>query len=282
LLPGDNPFVPKITKGLKAMLRSRSVGFGLASMKVSRPGLQSLRWRGRDIFYRAGSDDTAIIENLLLKSPLRREYWVPQCIQPRVILDCGANIGIASVYFKSLWPTATIYALEPFKENFDLLKKNTASFNDVHCLNIAAGSQNGRGTLLAGPQEQMTGSMTLDSRYSSSEAKPLAEVSVKRLDSLAGELGIPGFDLIKLDTEGSEFAILQSLDPASLKQTRWVVGELHGVDDWKLLDLLETAGFTIGLKKRLQKRHSVFHACNRTILPQVVKDHQEDLRFLCK
>ena len=40
------------------------------------------------------------------------------------IIDGGANIGCASVYFSLRFPNAEILAIEPEKNNFELLKKN--------------------------------------------------------------------------------------------------------------------------------------------------------------
>lgn len=45
-----------------------------------------------------------------------------------LIIDCGANIGLASVWFHHRFPKAHIVAVEPDTENFALLARNTA-----HC-----------------------------------------------------------------------------------------------------------------------------------------------------
>ena len=45
-----------------------------------------------------------------------------------VIIDAGANIGFASVFYKNKFPNSRIVALEPEKENFNWLKKNTLKY----------------------------------------------------------------------------------------------------------------------------------------------------------
>jgi FkbM family methyltransferase len=50
---------------------------------------------------------------------------------PTTILDGGANIGLASVYFAHRYPAASIVAVEPNQENFEVLQKNIASFLNV-------------------------------------------------------------------------------------------------------------------------------------------------------
>ena len=42
-----------------------------------------------------------------------REYWFATDNPRPVILDCGSNIGMAILFFKSLYPDAEIVAFEP-------------------------------------------------------------------------------------------------------------------------------------------------------------------------
>src|SRR5690349_9066138 len=44
------------------------------------------------------------------------------------IIDAGANIGLASVFFANKFPQAQIIAIEPELENFALLQKNTKGY----------------------------------------------------------------------------------------------------------------------------------------------------------
>ena len=45
-----------------------------------------------------------------------------------LIIDCGANIGLSALVFLSRFPKARICAVEPDKENVDMLHKNVAHF----------------------------------------------------------------------------------------------------------------------------------------------------------
>jgi FkbM family methyltransferase len=47
-----------------------------------------------------------------------------------LIIDCGANIGLASVWFANQFPEAMIWAVEPDEANFALLTENTSPFRD--------------------------------------------------------------------------------------------------------------------------------------------------------
>lgn len=60
-----------------------------------------------------------------------------------LILDCGANIGCASVHFALDWPGAKIVALEPDESNLAQARKNATQF-DVEFLLAAVGSRAGK------------------------------------------------------------------------------------------------------------------------------------------
>ncbi|MDR1681209.1 MAG: FkbM family methyltransferase, partial [Prevotellaceae bacterium] len=80
------------------------------------------------VYLRKGASDFPIFE----------EIWVYDCYDtaygnaPQFIVDAGANIGLATVFYANRFPDAKIIAVEPEATNFALLKKNTASYPNVH------------------------------------------------------------------------------------------------------------------------------------------------------
>jgi hypothetical protein len=78
---------------------------------------------------------------------------------------------------------------------------------------------------------------------------------------LLGVAKVPFFDLIKIDIEGNEYPFLSSMSEEQLSRCNWIVGEVHGADQWRLLDLLSRQ-FTIDIRKTIGNKPSKFHACN--------------------
>ena len=82
---------------------------------------------GLEMHIRGGSSDAKVF----LQVWLNNEYDIPLKSEAEVIIDAGANIGLASLYFKDKYPKASIYAIEPEKGNFDQLVKNTMYYWNV-------------------------------------------------------------------------------------------------------------------------------------------------------
>ena len=66
------------------------------------------------------------------------------------------------------------------------------------------------------------------------------------------DLGLDRIDAFKIDTEGSELAILRGTPEPVLRQCQAIVGELHGVDDWQVCQLLSQS-HAVGVDKRYDR-----------------------------
>jgi len=78
---------------------------------------ENKKWREvclRNKFY-----DTAIFSQIFIYEELN--FDLPS--EPKTILDCGANTGLATLYFKFKYPQTKIISVEPEQSNFTLLKK---------------------------------------------------------------------------------------------------------------------------------------------------------------
>ncbi len=255
-------------KILKRFVRSRSLTFALG---LGRPGAQqTLRWKRHRIYYRSKSSDPKHIERLLLLGQ-RCEYNLPRNIAPEFILDAGSQIGLATLFFSEYFPDARIVCCEPSSDNLKLLKLNTAHLPNVTILHCALGKRTGAGNVLQPVASDYANVKVVEN---SSGGIPIYDYNeVLKLS------GVPRFDLIKVDIEGSEYPFISSMDDHQLAQCKWIVGEVHGVDEWLLLDRL-AKHFVIDIRKTMGDRPSKFHACNRSQMETFLEDF--DLSILQK
>lgn len=250
-------------RDIKCWLRSGSWRF----MQHSRagyvgPALASYCWRGHAVYYRPGTSDPEIIYNVLLRPGRKAEYSLPDDLQPRTILDIGANIGITSVYFADRFPQAAIYCVEPMPDNYAILSKNIERLPDARGFQVALGKEAGLFPIY--PSEQPLNFGGFSFFEEGSDKRQGINVEMRQTSTFLSDIGLHQVDLIKIDTEGSEYDILAALGDDVLSRAQWITGELHGVRDFELLAYL-SQWFDIGVRKTIGKRLCMFNARNRIL-----------------
>lgn len=152
------------------------------------------------------------------------EYDLPLARHPRHILDAGANIGLASIYFANQYPNARILAVEPEESNFALLKHNVAPYPNVVPIRAALWGFSGAIDLVD-PGIGHWGFRAGNS--SGGSALPhVASVPARTVDDLMTEHGFDAIDLLKLDIEGGELEVLEN-PSAWIHKVGVLVAELH-------------------------------------------------------
>jgi FkbM family methyltransferase len=171
---------------------------------------------------------------------LRRHYpFEPRRADP-VVFDCGASIGLASLYFKTVAPAARITAFEPEPATFELLRENLAD-SGVECINAAVAAAPGKETLRVPSPSAAEGGATL--RLAEGAGWDEIEVTTVRLsDCVTGPV-----DFLKLDIEGAEREVVDDLArTGAIGHVAELALEYHPTDDDRLGELLQhlrAAGF---------------------------------------
>jgi FkbM family methyltransferase len=144
------------------------------------------------------------------------------------IMDCGANIGLATLWFKKRYPRARILAFEPNPEAADVLddalRRNDIEGVEVH--RVAFGLEEGLRVLYAPIGHSASASASLDADYNLGSVE-VAVVEVRRLSSFLPQ----HVDLLKLDVEGSEHAVLTELDAAGVLRRCTAIIVEYGLGD---------------------------------------------------
>lgn len=186
------------------------------------------------------------------------EYRLPVSIQPRVILDIGANIGLTSLYFATAYPQARIWAFEPAPANLELLQGNVAAFSDrVTVIPVGLGAEAGRFPF--GPSGDPLNFGGGSFRENGSDPSQTVLLPATTLRDAVERYSIPQPDVIKLDAEGAEWNILRGTPAHLLAATKVVIGELHGMHDWDVLAMLSKT-HRIGVNKKWERSCYPFHA----------------------
>jgi FkbM family methyltransferase len=160
-----------------------------------------------------------------------RLYDVPSLESAETIIDAGANIGASVAFFKARRPGASIDAYEPDPATYRKLVRNVGGMPGVTLHRAAIWDADGEAVLYSSKQGW-------DSSLVTPAGKPV-QVPCRLLQSARRDARFGRVDLLKLDIEGGEFAVLAA--PQALDGIAALVAELHFdlVPDVTLRDVLD-------------------------------------------
>lgn len=162
-----------------------------------------------------------------------------------ILIDAGANIGVATLFFKFLYPESKIWAFEPDPETFKLLERNIENnqLTNVHAYNIAVAGSVGHIDFYTDKPGSVSASTV---RLNNSQSK--IKVKSQTLSNIISK--IKRVDLLKVDIEGSEYlAFADLIRNNSLRDVQEIIVEYHHhlTKSNKTLDqflaLLRSAGY---------------------------------------
>lgn len=139
-----------------------------------------------------------------------------------VCVDIGACIGVHSLYM-GLYTDNFIYAYEPNKLAYDILKKNTDKHDNISCFNQAIG--NGLTAKYIFKDENNIGQSKLnndDLEYLNADG---LEYETQRFDEKIK--GFESLDFVKIDVEGYELEVLKGMQEILKTYKPTILIEIH-------------------------------------------------------
>lgn len=140
-----------------------------------------------------------------------------------IIFDCGANVGAYIDAFRK-YSNPTIYAYEPNKELYKLLRYKYNDINKIHIINKAISSKVGEEMfyLDIGDNE---GSSLESSKSSVSDNGYMVDTTT--IDNEMDKLYLDRIDVLKLNIEGSEIKVLDSIKMKTLNNILQIPTAFH-------------------------------------------------------
>jgi len=156
--------------------------------------------------------DDCYIRNHMMCGRVYEHHIINDMLKPHVenakyIVDVGANIGCHCVSYAGFSPEATVWAFEPQKKLFDILKKNVEQngyADRFHLFDHGLGHESAE-------LELSSLDTVVDERCQGWNkggigiGKGGEKLRIETLDSL----NLPGLDYIKIDVEGAEGLVIQ-------------------------------------------------------------------------
>ncbi len=151
----------------------------------------------------------------------------------KTCVDIGANVGASAIYFSRHYPEARILAFEPSPNSYDILTKNVLGIDAIETFNFALSDMDDTVTFFLGRES------VLDSMANSKDAVEQMHVEARDAAVVFQELGLTQLDILKVDTEGCEVRILETLIEW-LKDIRVIYVEFHSERDRREIDSILT------------------------------------------
>ena len=205
--------------------------------------------------------------------PISRELWWKLCKRANTIFDIGANTGLYSLFASLSNPNAQIHAFEPIRRNVEKLRQN-ASLNKIENINVveAAISAEDGSTLIYQPDTDVSTTSTLDAETAKERNLDLnaVEVPTVRVDSFIKEHGLDGLDLVKIDVEGFEVPVFESMSSILPTMRPTILAEIrieeHGSHIMDLLKGCDYLFFDIDEKSTPQQVPAITKSTNNNFL----------------
>lgn len=170
------------------------------------------------------------------------------------IIDCGANIGLATIYFKMKYPNSKIISYEPDPNIFNALKQNieSFSFDNVTLKNEAISNKEGEiNFFLEGGHSGM-----IVKEEEGSEENVIKVKTIRLKDILSK---IDKISFLKIDIEGHEETVVPDIEDQLYKVDTMFLEYHSFINDSQTLDellsIIRRCGFRYYIKEASNKKN---------------------------
>lgn len=206
----------KIFKYAKAYGLTTGVKLYLAQ-KYKKPAVVNFPFLQHDVIFRGqqSKSDLLIFEQIFCS----KDYDISMPIDPKVIIDLGANVRFASIYFSNRFPNANIIALEPNKENYEIACKNVKKYDNIKLVHGAVWFKT--------EEINVVDAGLGEAAFRIEAGKGVNAVAAFTIKDLMETMNTDYIDLLKIDIEGAEKEIFEYGYEDWLPATKIVIVETH-------------------------------------------------------
>lgn len=188
---------------------------------------------------RTNSTDIMTLTNVWLMNEYNKQFQIKK---NDLVIDIGAHIGLFSLFASQYSGNGKIFSYEPIKENFELFSENINlnKLQNIHAFNSAVSSKNGKIEIFYNDDEAG------HSIFGNNEKN--VTVNSISLQKIFDENKIQCCNFLKIDCEGAEYEIIDSLPTEYFDKIDKIVIEYHFADSKpelskKLFSKLVNIGF---------------------------------------
>ena len=180
-----------------------------------------------------------------------------------VVVDIGANIGVFTA-FAATRTENMVYAFEPFPNTFKFLSTNihANNFHHVHAYAMAVCDKVGTQKFFL--NKKMSTGHSLSDYFTHNDSENYIEVPTTSLPQIMDDNSLEKIDFLKMDCEGAEGSIFQSIPQHYLKKIKKIAMEFHDhaspLTHSEIEKLLLDAGYTTSINWNKKKSTGYLYA----------------------
>lgn len=192
--------------------------------------------------------DIGIIRDIIIYNvyaPITQK--IVKCNRP-IVFDVGAHVGIFSLFILEKNPNSIIFAIEPEKTNFELLRKNIKNLKNVKTLKYAITDKISKINLFLSP---LSYAHTIVDRGNVGRKTQL--VRSVTINYLLKKFKVKKIDFMKIDVESAEELVLKGCK-GSLNKINFLMIEIHDEKSIPVLIKLLGKKYSIKIEERKGER----------------------------
>jgi FkbM family methyltransferase len=225
-----------------------------------------IRFYDLNMKYRPNSADEQVLAHSFDNDIFLREIPEYRPAANQTVIDVGAHIGTFTCLLSSKYPQMHIYAIEPCKETFEILRHNvlTNGLRNVTLCPFALSDVSGSGILYHDIRSGNWGHTIVTALSNERE-----NVITTSFTNLIKDYGIETCDLLRMNCEGAEFRILINTPVEILRKVRVMLVLYHSYLESsysleQLIKHISIAGFTIRMS-HVRETEGWLIACQKPI-----------------
>lgn len=134
--------------------------------------------------------------------------------EPKVIFDCGANIGFVTYQFQKRFKGSSIYSFEPNPSVFSVLKNSTSTSKNIHVFNTGIGNEVSNLNFYKNNNTGTSSFLEPNDFHKAHLARKYEkiEVPIITIGEFCKKENIDEINILKLDIEGYELNALKGCE----------------------------------------------------------------------
>lgn len=149
------------------------------------------------------------------------EFKLPSNLDPKLIIDAGANAGFSSIFFLNKYPKSHLISIEPDEENFKMLELNCNQYDNFKSIKSAIWTHTGF-VKIKNPDAGSTAFQICETDGDDPDSFKAITV-----DEIINITNYSVVDILKIDIEGAEKEIFQKGNYNWLENVHILIIELH-------------------------------------------------------